>query len=46
MIELFRHKDVSEPFELFIHSIESGTKSLDKANPEYYKRWKKERNNE
>lgn len=46
MIEMMRHKDVSEHFEIFIDSIESGTKSLDKANPAYYERWKKERNSE
>jgi hypothetical protein len=42
MIEMFRHKDISEPFQEFIKSLESGTKLLDKANPELYKRWKKE----
>ncbi len=46
MVETLRHKDVSEHFRDFIDSIESGTKSLDKSNPEYYKRWKKELNGE
>ena len=44
MVETMRHKDISDPFQEFINSIESGTKSLDKANPAYYERWKKERN--
>tara|TARA_R110000868_G_C10972576_1_gene770512 strand:+ start:35592 stop:35774 length:183 start_codon:yes stop_codon:yes gene_type:complete len=46
MVETMRHKDVSDHFQNFIDSIEAGTKSLDKANPEYYTRWKKERNGE
>jgi hypothetical protein len=44
MIELLRHKDISEPFQEFIDGIESRSKELDKLNPEYYERWKKERN--
>ena len=46
MIETMRHKDLSDPFQEFINGIESGTKSLDKANPNYYERWKKERFNQ
>jgi|HubBroStandDraft_2_1064218.scaffolds.fasta_scaffold454599_2 hypothetical protein len=44
IIEIFRHKDLTDSFKEFIDSIESGTKSLDKANPAYYERWKKEFN--
>ena len=36
MVETMRHKDLSDPFQEFINSIESGTKSLDKSNPNYY----------
>ena len=46
MVELMRHKDLSEPFREFINGIESGTKSLDKSNPNYYERWKMERFNQ
>jgi hypothetical protein len=44
MVETLRHKDLSEPLQDFIDSIEAGTRSLDKSNPAYYERWKKERN--
>jgi hypothetical protein len=46
MVETLRHKDLSESFKDFIDSLEAGSKSLDKSNPAYYERWKKERNNE
>ena len=46
MVEVMRHKDLSEPFQEFINSIESGTKSLDKSNPNYYERWNKDRFNQ
>ena len=46
MVETLRHKDLSEPFQEFVDAIESGSKSLDRSNPAYYKRWKEERNNQ
>ena len=44
MVESLRHKDLSEPFQEFIEVIEAGSKSLDRSNPAYYERWKKEKN--
>lgn len=46
MVENFRHKDLSHHFHNFINSVEAGSKSLDKFNPNYYERWKKERFNQ
>ena len=46
MVELMRHKDISDHFQQFINSIEEGSKNLDRANPAYYARWRKERNME
>jgi len=43
MVEMLRHEDLPEPLQDFISSIERGSNSLDKANSEYYQRWKKER---
>lgn len=46
LVEMIRHKDLSQELQDFIESLESGSKLLDRAKPEYYDRWKKERNSE
>ena len=43
MVESRRHTKNLQPFQDFVDSIESGLKLLDKSNPIYYERWKKER---
>lgn len=46
MVEELRHKELSQHCQDFVDAIESGSKSLDKSNPKYYERWKRERNAE
>jgi hypothetical protein len=46
LVEEFRHKDLIPLFRDFVDTQEAIAKNIDKKNPQYYERWKKERFNQ
>ena len=46
MVEELRHKDLDPICQEFVDSNEVNCKRYDKSNPDFYTRWKKERNGE